>query len=233
MLVTVTWCTGERPEHRVSRDGAVTCCSAMKRKGSSGFAVSVGLACLVLVAGCGSDDKPTSGISIDTLSGTTGTACAVPLDAAATNSGVEGTSPAQGSVLVGDPVVVDPSTAIPQGTSPVDAADAVEVTCTMQVSTGGQIDLTLIAARTDAAAEVLIPAAAKAAGLSTNQAQQLANDATRAKASELVPVPGSNAVAMMVSKVRGAASTAFVVSSPTLKRAQVEQIARQLDQRLR
>ena len=46
-------------------------------------------------------------------------------------------------------------------------------------------------------------------------------------------MPGAQAIAMMRTKVNGATSAAFLVSSPSLKRAQVEQIARQLDERLR
>ncbi len=194
--------------------------------------VALGVTCLVLAAACGSDAKAKSGISIDTLAATTGTACPVPLEASASASGVDNSTPATGSVVVGAAGGTDPTTG-PPGTSPIDAADAVMVECTLTLTDGGTVDLVLIAARTDAAPEVLIPAVAHVAGLTANQAQQLANDATRTKDAELVPVPGSSAVAMMPTKVGGATSAAFVVSSPTLKRAQVEQIARQLDQRLR
>ena len=77
----------------------------------------------------------------------------------------------------------------------------------------------LVAARTDAATELLLPEAARVGQLSTNQATQLANDVTRTEAGELVPVPGSEAVAMMPTKVKGASSAALLVSADGLKRA--------------
>ena len=57
----------------------------------------------VVVAACGSDDKPTSGITIETLAAATGTACPVAFEVSADNSGIDTPSPATGSVVVGHP----------------------------------------------------------------------------------------------------------------------------------
>jgi hypothetical protein len=191
-------------------------------------------ACLVGVAalvGCGSTSKPKSGITIDTLAAASGTACAVPLEVAADNSGIDTPLPAAGSVVVGHPAT-DP-TMDGGSESPIDAADGVEVGCTLTLDDGTTLSLLLVAARTDAAPELLVPAAAAAGGLTQDQATQLANDVTRTEEGDLIPVPGSNAVAVMRTKVDGATSAAFLVSSKSLKRPQVEQVARQLDERLR
>lgn len=194
----------------------------------------MGLTALLLTAACESSSKAKSGITIDTLAAASGTACPVPLDVAADNSGIDTPSPATGSVEVG--LSVDDSTAgagTAPGTSPIAAADGVAVRCTLTLADGTSVDLLLVAARTDAAAELLIPEAARVGPLTTNQATQLANDATRTAAGALVPMPGAGAVAMLRTKVDGATSAALLVSAESLKRPQVEQIARQLDQRLR
>lgn len=183
------------------------------------------------LAACGSDEKPKSGITIETLAASQGTACPVPLEVSADNSGIDTPSPATGSVIIGH---VDESDTTPTTAplSALDAADGVAVSCTLPLADGSAVELYLVAARTDAAGEVVVPVAAQAGDLSTNQATQLLNDATRTKVGELVPVPGSDAVAMIITSVGGAASAALVLEAPTLKRPQVEQIARQLDQRL-
>ena len=200
-----------------------------RRRGPWKFAAALlGLAALI---GCGSTTKPKSGITIDTLAAATGTACPVPLDVAADNSGIDTPSPATGSVVVGHQAT-DP-TMDGESESPIDAADGVEVGCTLTLDDGTNVDLLLVAARTDAAPELLVPAAAAAGGLTQDQATQLANDVTRTKEGGLIPVPGANALAVMRTKVDGATSAAFLVSSKSLKRAQVEQVARQLDERLR
>lgn len=192
--------------------------------------IVTGLLVVALLAGCGSDPKPKSGITIDTLAAASGTACPVPLEVAADNSGIDTPSPATGSVAVGEPSpATDPSS---PAMSPLDEADGVEVSCALPLADGGAVDLLLIAARTDQAPLLVVAAAADAAKLSRDQATQLANDTTRTAAGQLVPVPGSNAVAVMPTTVNGATSAAMVVSSKGLKRPQIEQIARQLDQRL-
>ena len=189
------------------------------------------LVALLLVAGCSSDKKAKSGITIDTLAAASGTACPVPLEVSADNSGVDTPAPATGSVVVGHPST-DP-TLDGAAETPIDAADGVEAECTMQLAEGGTLALVLVAARTEAAPELLVPAAAEAGHLTADQSTQLGNDATRTKEGELIPVPGAEALAMMRTKVNGATSAALLVSSASLKRAQVEQIARQLDERLR
>jgi len=185
----------------------------------------------VVVAACGSDDKPTSGVTIETLAAATGTACPVAFEVSADNSGIDTPSPATGSVVVGHPDITAAAGSSPS-LSPIDAADGVIVTCSLQLA-GGPLELMLVAARTDAATELLLPEAARVGQLSTNQTTQLANDVARTGAGELVPVPGSEAVAMMPTKVKGASSAALLVWADGLKRAQVEQVARQLDERLR
>jgi hypothetical protein len=78
----------------------------------------------------------------------------------------------------------------------------------------------------------VVAQAAYAAGLNTDQAEQLANDVSRTKVGALVPVPGTSAVAVMPTKVSGASTAVILLSSAGLKRGQVEQLARLLDQRL-
>jgi hypothetical protein len=195
---------------------------------------AVGLTAILLVGACGSSSKPKSGISIDTLAAASGTACPVPLEVAADNSGIDTPTPATGSVEVG--LAVDDSTPASRtqpGTSPIEAADGVAVRCTLTLADGTPLALLLVAARTDAAPELLIPEVARVGQLSANQATQLANDATRTDEGALVPMPGAGAAAMLRTKVDGAASAALLVSAKSLKRPQVEQVARQLDQRLR
>src|SRR4051794_29024206 len=122
----------------------------MNRRGN-GVVAGLGLTCLLVVAACGSDAKAKSGISIDTLGGTTGTACPVPFEASASASGIDNPSPAVGSVMVGAATGTAPTVPARQGTAPVEAADAVHVECTLHLSDGGEADLVLIAARDDAA----------------------------------------------------------------------------------
>jgi hypothetical protein len=202
----------------------------MRRRGRSP-AIVVGVACiLVLGGGCSSDSKPKSGITIDTLAASTGTACPVPFEVAADNSGIDTPNPATGEVRVGHPSTeVTGST---PSTTPLAEADGVEVDCTLQLADGTSVDLLLVAARSDGAALLVLPAAAAEAKLSKDQATQLGNDVSRTEEGELIPMPGDQAVAMMATDVSAATSAAMVISADGLKRAQVEQIARQLDQRL-
>ncbi len=185
----------------------------------------------LLLFSCGSDARPSTGITLATLSATTGTACAVPLDVVASTSGVDSTTPASGSVTNGR-LADQGAAAVFPATDP-ELVDGVEVICTLATSDGGKVELTLLAGKGGDAAATIVPAAASAAGLDDDQQAQLANDITRTKIGALVPVPGTMAVAVMRTQVRGASTAAVLLSSEQLKRGQVEQLARQLDARLR
>ncbi len=190
------------------------------------------LVALLLVAGCASDKKAKSGITIDTLAAASGTACPVPLEVSADNSGVDTPAPATGSVVVGHPST-DPTLDATVGLADRrgrrrrggvhHAARRREARWTSCSSRRGPTRRRSCSC----------PPRPRPAHLTADQSTQLGNDATRTKEGELIPVPGAEAMAMMRTKVNGATSAAFLVSSASLKRAQVEQIARQLDERLR
>jgi hypothetical protein len=188
-------------------------------------------AAAILLTACSSDPRPSSGITLATLSATTGTACAVPLDVVASTSGVDSTTPAAGSVTIGRLADQGASAVFPA--SDAELVDGVEVTCTLATSDGSQVKLTLLAGKGGDAGATVVPAAASAAGLDDDQRAQLANDIARTKIGALVPVPGTNAVAVMRTKVSGASTATILLSSEQLKRGQIEQLARQLDTRLR
>ncbi|MCU1503079.1 MAG: hypothetical protein JWM12_2433, partial [Ilumatobacteraceae bacterium] len=155
----------------------------------------------------------------------------VPLDVVASTSGVDSTTPAVGSVVDGR-LADEGSTAVFPSTD-AEVVDGVTVTCTLVTSDGGHVDLTLLAGKSGDAAITIVPLASYAAGLNADQSEQLANDVARTKVGALVPVPGTSAVALLHTKVAGASTAVILLSSEQLKRGQIEQLARQLDERLR
>ncbi|MEO5901502.1 MAG: hypothetical protein ABIR68_15440 [Ilumatobacteraceae bacterium] len=184
-----------------------------------------------LVGACGSDGTSSSGITLETLAATTtGTACLLPFDVVASTTGVDSATPASGSVIDGR--LADSTLPAQFPASDAEAVDGVAVTCSMELRDGGELTLLLLAGKSGDAGLTMVPKASYAAGLNTDQSEQLANDIARSKVGTLVPVPGTAAVAVIRTKVNGATSAAMLISSTTLKRGPVEQLARQLDQRL-
>lgn len=184
-----------------------------------------------LLGACGSDRKPSSGITLETLARTTtGTACLLPLDVVASTNGVDSSTAASGSVVDGR--LGDNTAAAQFPASDAAAVDGVSVSCSLELRDGGNVTLLLLAGKSGDAGLTMVAKASYAAGLNTDQSEQLANDIARSKVGALVPVPGTAAIAVIRTKVDGASSATMLVSSNTLKRGPVEQLARQLDQRL-
>lgn len=180
---------------------------------------------------CRSDGKASSGITLETLSATSGTACPLPFDVVASTTGVDSSTAASGSVVGGH---LGDSTSVAEfPATDAEAVDGVAVSCSLEMRDGGEVTLLLLAGKAGDAGQTMVPKAAAAAGLNTDQAEQLANDIARSKVGALVPVPGTAAVAVIRTRVPGATSAAILIAANTLKRGPVEQLARQLDQRLR
>lgn len=193
--------------------------------------VAIGMAGIV-APGCSSDRHPSSGITIDTLAASTGTACPVPLDAAATASGVERTNASTGSVQVARSYS-STTTDAPSDTTTLDALNAISVLCSVVLDDGNEVRLLLVAGRQGNAGVALLPTIAREADLTADRAQQVGNDLPRTKVGALVSVPGDVPIAVLATEIKGATSSWIMVAGPSLTRLQVEQIARQLDQRLR
>ena len=186
----------------------------------------------IVASGCSSDRRPSSGITIDTLAASTGTACSVPLDAAVTASGVERTEAATGSVDVARSFT-STTTDAPSDSTLLDALDAISVRCSVVLGDGSELRLLLVAGRQGNAGVALLPTIAREADLTADRVQQVGNDLPRTKVGALVSVPGDAPIAVLATEIKGATSSWMMVAGPSLTRLQVEQIARQLDQRLR
>jgi hypothetical protein len=75
---------------------------------------------------------------------------------------------------------------------------------------------------------LLLPTVQRDAGLSFPQLQGVATAGAKARPGQLVPLPGSSAVALAVVDVKGAKSAAFELASEKLDRQHVEAMARDL-----
>ncbi len=202
--------------------------------------LAVGCSALMLaVAGCASAPAKRSGITIETLSASTGTGCPVPLDAAASAAGLDRAGTAAGTVDAtrSDSTAAAGPAADPAGdpvaTSALDAAGGVVVSCAVTLEGGDTLHATLVAVRRDESGTLLLALITKDAQLDSDVAGQVLNDLSRTKISDLVAIPGGEPVALMHTALAGASSSSLLVSATSLTRRQVEQVALELDRRLR
>jgi hypothetical protein len=189
---------------------------------------------------CSGDDSPTGppaspagedgAVTIDALGGAAAESCPLPVLAATRAAGLESSGDVTGVV---DPAPPDSTT--PSGNTlelPVlQRLDGVSVACTATIE-GAAVDVVLIAGRLDVAgssAAALLPALAEDAALGRDQLQPLAEQLADLDVGAAADVPGSLPVALIRTSIEGAADAGLLVSSEGLSRAQVEDIATELD----
>lgn len=194
------------------------------------WAVAAGVG-VGVVPGCAGERRSSSGITIDTLAAATGTACPVPLDAAVSGSGIERSNASTGQVSVSQ--AFSQSAATPSDTTTLDRLAAISVSCTLALDGQDGIRLLLVAGRRGNAGLALLPTVASEAKVDADEIEQVGNDMARNKVGTLVSVPGDAPVAVVSTEIQGASTAWMAVSGPSLSRQQVEQIARQLERRLR
>ncbi len=167
------------------------------------------MAVLAALAACGGGGGA-HGLRVDDLA-KAGSTCPVPLAADSTSDHPTPTATAE----------PDPGAAA--------YGNGVAVSCGVTLGGGRRLDLTLDAARDgNVAPHFLLPLVGVFGKLGAAQLHAVAATADRTKPGQLVPLPGSEAVAMAIVRVRGAKSAAFVLSGTGVPRSSVETIARRL-----
>ena len=157
--------------------------------------------------------KPKSGITIDTLAAASGTACPVPLEVSADNSGVDTPAPATGSVVVGHPIdATRPSTPrrIRRSTRPT----ASRCSARLQLADGRTLDARARRGAHRRGAGTARPRRGRRRAASTRtRAPSWPTTRRGPRRASWSPCPAPKAMAMMRTKVNGATSAAFLVSS--------------------
>jgi len=179
---------------------------------SGGWRFGAALVGMVLVtAGCG--DAAGSGLALAEVTASP-SACPVDLAAAATSAGMKPDGSATGHTI--------------EGTVPaIRKIGGVVAECSLRLDGGADLSLLVVAAERGSPVPVVLPDLQARAGLATVDLAQVATTAEKAEPGDLVPLPGSAPVALLILPVSGAGDAAArLAGSDGTDRAQVEAVAR-------
>jgi hypothetical protein len=189
---------------------------ATLRKGGRGGGMTVSAATVLLACvACGSAHHAANRLSLTDLRDRAG-GCPLPLAKAATDTGD------RGGTLTGSPQSID------IGPDTADFGTIAAVDCTLRLSGTDRLNLTAVAVQHGPATQLLLPALQQDGHMTVTELRAVPRPADQAGIGQLIPLSTSDSVALVKINVSGAHSAAFVLSSPSLRPADVDQTATQL-----